>query len=62
MELTVWSLLLIPGVLALIGFLALLVFCAFVIMRTGSTDGLSDVATVLHALRQDRQTWCARAR
>lgn len=35
----------------LVGFISFLIFCAFVILRTGSTAGLRDVAVAIRAFR-----------
>lgn len=32
-------------------YLAYLIFCAFVVIKTGSTEGLKDVATAMRAYR-----------
>lgn len=45
-------LVLIVGAVALgLPFLAYLAFCTFVIVRTGSTEGLRDVAVAMRAFR-----------
>ena len=41
----------ISTVSVLVGFLALLVFCAYVVSRTGTTAGLWDVAVAVRAYR-----------
>ena len=41
----------ISTVSVLVGFLALLVFCAYLVRRTGTTAGLRDVAVVVGAYR-----------
>jgi hypothetical protein len=35
----------------LVAFLSFLVFCAFVVVRTGNTSGLKDVAVAVRAFR-----------
>jgi hypothetical protein len=35
----------------LLGFISFLIFCAFVVRRTGSTTGLRDVAIAVRAFR-----------